>query len=70
MITFMNDTLSWAKKMDRVGAYKRKQTSAWLKRTSLLKRIGLTEELLVMESNYNGANSTPLFRSLSKLLEK
>lgn len=64
----MHDTLRWAKKMDKIGAYKRKQTSVWLKRTPLLKRIRMTEELLIMESPSVRVNSTPLFHSLSKML--
>jgi hypothetical protein len=67
----MNDTINWADKMNRIGAYKKKQLKIWHKKITLVQRIKMTEELLLMNDiTGNHSIDSPIHCALSRLLEK
>ena len=67
----MNDLVKWSQRMMRIGNYKSRNTTQWLKKTSLRQRVALTEELLLLTDRRMFKQSlAPLFPSLSYLVEK
>ncbi|MFH1230771.1 MAG: hypothetical protein V1709_04665 [Planctomycetota bacterium] len=67
----MKDINSWAKKMREIGQYKENELKQWHKTTSLRQRIRMTEELLLLNDiTHKRIRYSPLFISLSKMLEK
>jgi len=67
----MNETIKWANKMGRIGAYKEKQLKLWHKKSTLAQRIRMTEELLLMKDiTGNHSTDSPIHCALSKSLEK